>query len=294
MKVSGAFGEPSAAMTLRGLRQTLVEYGLVFHWALVGGAMVALGCWRRWPPRSLEWAAFTLAPLALLNVVKYVRGASDNESIRSSIDTTFTLVPYLALASALALVAAAAPHAGSRRLRAAQWLLACYVGYFAATSAAGTVVVAGWPHVAYEYAFNAQIAAALRAIPTAGSVIVTNDTRYPAAHFPERDQQLQIPAVFGHRSYFVDGVNDQFPVSAARRRRQARLREETWSPELDALARSEGWTHLLIRLDAPHAAHVPLRRLFLASEYAVYAFEGGAPGGGSVGANGIRIGAPER
>ncbi|MGH9347056.1 MAG: hypothetical protein ACRD26_07295, partial [Vicinamibacterales bacterium] len=211
-KIRGALGEPSLPLVMRGLRITALEYAANLHW-LVFAAMTLLVAGRERVPRHWpEWLALVTAPLVLINIVKYTRGGLDDESIRSSIDTTFTLVPYLVLSGALA-VAAAAARVDGRRRGALVALFTAYMGYFAVTDASAVLALTRAPQVGYEYASNAAIAEALSHVPAGRAVIATNDTRYrPSSPV---DRQLQIPSIFGHRAYFVDGVNDRFDVTGA-------------------------------------------------------------------------------
>ena len=271
-KIAGAFAEPYLAATLYSLRAIATEYATSFHWLLAAAAAALLAGRRRTSPYAAEWIAMAAAPVVFMNVFKYVRGPVDNESIRSSIYTTFTLVPYIVLAAAIAYVATRAPGLSAVRRRALPVLAGAYVGYFACTNVSAMVTLLTAPAVGYEHADNRAIAEALRAIPRDTAMVVTNDTRYPATDFAARDLQMQIPAIFGHRAYFVDGVNDRFDVAAARREKQERLREPAWDAGLTALAAAERWTHLLIRRDYPHPGDIPLALVFRNDVYAVYRF----------------------
>jgi hypothetical protein len=275
MKVNGAFGEATLALTLRGLRIMTMEYAVGLHWLIVSIVAIAIAGWRR-TPRWPEWCAFALAPLVFMNVFKYVRGPIDNESIRSSIDVTFTLVPYLVLAASLALVARTLEQASNSRRRFVYAIFTAYIAFFVATNMSTVVALRAVPAVGYERADNASIVAALAAIPVDRALIVTNDTRYPATNFAAHDLQMQIPGIFGHHAYFVDAVNDRFEDSEARRAKQEMLRERIWQPQLLQVAKAEGWTHLLIRRDYPHAEPIPLRLVFENADYQVFAFQSGS------------------
>jgi hypothetical protein len=128
------------------------------------------------------------------------------------------------------------------------------------------------PTVGYEFVANRELAAALQHIPVDGSLLVTNDTRFPANGFVAEDMQLQLPALFGHHAYFVDAVNDKFDAATERRRRQSILRRDSWNSEAVALARSEGWTHFVVRRDYVHPRTIPLPLVFENREYAIYTF----------------------
>jgi hypothetical protein len=53
----------------------------------------------------------------------------------------------------------------------------------------------------HEYVNDTPLAECLRKIPVAGTLLVTNDLRYPANNFWRSMMQMQIPGIFGHRMY---------------------------------------------------------------------------------------------
>jgi hypothetical protein len=55
-----------------------------------------------------------------------------------------------------------------------------------------------------DFVDNRSLAEALAVIPTHGTIIVTNDLRYPAGNFTRDDRQMQIPALFGHQAFAVN------------------------------------------------------------------------------------------
>lgn len=135
----------------------------------------------------------------------------------------------------------------------------------------GAWVMAVAPAFAHEYADNRAIAVALGAVPVAGSVVATNDLRYPAGG---RDlRQFQIPAIWGHQAFAVPGY-DRYPGWEDRVLLQWTLREsQAPCSGLRALA-AAGVTHLLIHKAAPHAATLPLAKVHDDERYAVYRFDG--------------------
>ncbi|MBM3779584.1 MAG: hypothetical protein FJW23_15325 [Acidimicrobiia bacterium] len=133
-------------------------------------------------------------------------------------------------------------------------------------------VVVSKPDNAHEFADNRAIGAALAAVPVSGTLVVTNDLRYPADGFRRENRQMQIPALFGHQAFAVNYFYEAYPFSRTRQELQALLEADVWSGEIDAAAREHGWTHLLIRKDYPHPRPIPLERVFDGDEYAVYRF----------------------
>lgn len=129
------------------------------------------------------------------------------------------------------------------------------------------------PELGHEYVDNRPIAEALAKIPLSGSVIVTNDLRYPANDFKRDQRQMQIPALFGHQAYAVNISFEPYPDSGKRIEEQKNFAEPDWKPGLVDIARDRGWTHLLVHKLAPHPKEIPLDKLFENERYAVYGFE---------------------
>ena len=128
------------------------------------------------------------------------------------------------------------------------------------------------PERGHEFADNRVIAEALAAIPVGGTIVVTNDLRYPADNFNRDDRQMQIPALWGHQAFAVNYRYETFAFSADRRQLQALLASEKWSVAIEEAARMHGWTHLLIHKPYVHPAGIPLTRIFENDRYAVYRF----------------------
>jgi hypothetical protein len=126
------------------------------------------------------------------------------------------------------------------------------------------------PESGHEFADNRSIAQALAAIPTRGSIIVTNDLRYPTDHFGRDDRQIQIPALFGHQAFSVDFAGE--PIED-RRELQRLLQRPEWSDAISTAARQYHWTHLLIRKDYVHPSAIPLTRIFENDSYIVYSVQ---------------------
>jgi len=125
------------------------------------------------------------------------------------------------------------------------------------------------PESGHEFADNRTIAQALAAIPIRGSVIVTNDLRYPTDNFGRDDRQIQIPALFGHQAFSVDFAGE--PIED-RRDLQRLLQRPEWSDAISKAARQYHWTHLLIRKDYVHPGPIPLMPIFENDSYVVYRF----------------------
>jgi hypothetical protein len=128
------------------------------------------------------------------------------------------------------------------------------------------------PQDGHEFVDNRPLAEALAAIPTDGTVIVTNDLRYPAQNFTRDERQMQIPALFGHQAFAANYAYEVVPFAKERRELQKLLQQPHWSDAIPAAARTHHWTHLLIRKDYPHPAPLPTEPLFENGFYAVFRF----------------------
>jgi len=129
------------------------------------------------------------------------------------------------------------------------------------------------PELGHEYVDNRQIAEALAKIPVEGSVIATNDLRYPANDFRRDQRQMQIPAIFGHQAFAANTSFEPYPEAAERVALQMKLQAPLWDPRILLAARKAGWTHILIHKLAPYPQDIPLRMIFENERYAVYAIE---------------------
>ena len=129
------------------------------------------------------------------------------------------------------------------------------------------------PEAGHEYADNRSIGEALAKIPLSGTVIVTNDLRYPANDFARDNRQMQIPALFGHQAYAANTRYELYPDSGRRVAVQERFAAPVWDPALSSIARQEGWTHLLVHKGAPHPQAIPLNRAFENQHYIIYEFD---------------------
>jgi hypothetical protein len=224
-------------------------------------------------PSTIPLLLLAVAPLIVVNTTQAVDireggGGSPTD------DWLQILSPFAVLFHAFVLAFASRRWAALRRP-----VRSVYVGLLA-LAVLPVVWVAGRyslvlvlaPERGHEFADNRVIAEALAAIPVERTVVVTNDLRYPADNFNRDNRQMQIPAVWGHQAFAVNYRYETFVFSEDRRKIQALLASEEWSPELEDLARMHGWTHLLIHKPYVHPKGIPLARIFESDRYAVYQF----------------------
>jgi hypothetical protein len=136
-------------------------------------------------------------------------------------------------------------------------------------------VVLERPQQGHEYADNRAVANALLHIPLDGTLLVTNDLRYPANRYLRDNRQLQLAGVFGHPNLASNleygGVRKEDTLRYARLVKL--FRAPNWpAGEIGILQKNVGITHLLIHKSYPHATDIPLTRVYENDEYAVYQF----------------------
>ena len=107
-----------------------------------------------------------------------------------------------------------------------------------------------------------------------GSVIATNDLRYPANEFKRDLRQMQISAIFGHQAYASNVRYEPFPGAVQRVDNQRLLRTGVWGAGHEAMADEENWTHVLIHKLAPAISEIPGRTVFESPRYRVYELPG--------------------
>ena len=135
---------------------------------------------------------------------------------------------------------------------------------------AGVLITA--PARAHEFVDNHPLAEALAVIPTRGTIIVTNDLRYPTDGFDRENLQMQIPVLFGHQAFAVNYMYEAYAFTRERMEPQLLLEAEKWTDAIKQAARTYGWTHLVIRNDYVHPDPIPLEQIFDNGLYSVFRF----------------------
>lgn len=139
------------------------------------------------------------------------------------------------------------------------------------------------PENGYEYVDNGPIAEVLSQVPVNGTLLVTNDLRYPANDYARDNRQFQLSALYGHKAFNAEMVYSkmlQTSTEGSRRlyedKQQARrvFKQDTWDAETTAeLVSRYPITHFLVHRSYPHPDAIPLRVVARNSEYKVYAFK---------------------
>jgi len=131
------------------------------------------------------------------------------------------------------------------------------------------------PAKGHEFADNRSVADALLHIPVDGTLLATNDLRYPADRYIRDNRQLQLAGIFGHRNLASNleygGISK---VDALQYSKLVRLFQAAIWPaaEIAIVREKTGITHLLIHKPYAHANDIPLQRLYENDAYAVYRF----------------------
>jgi hypothetical protein len=218
---------------------------------------------------SIPLLLMAVAPLLVINMTRLVHVGNGGEGAGLDWVQIPRSVPFLVHAFALSLAGTRWRQLGRPR-RLAFFLAAAVV--------IAPVVIAAEhyssrllrvPESGHEFVDNRTIAEALQTIPTEGSIIVTNDLRYPADNFGRDDRQMQIPALFGHQAF---SANFSYEPVEDRRELQQLLQRPEWTDAISTSARRHHWTHLVIRKDYVHPSPIPLKRIFENDSYAVYQF----------------------
>lgn len=223
--------------------------------------------------QSTPLLLFGIAPFVVVNATRQIDmrpggGGPDSDWLQ-----VLHPVPFLLHAFALSLASRRWAGLGLYRRGALLVVLLLVILPAAAAAAAYSLQVLRDRESGYEFVDNHVLAEALAVIPTSGTLIVTNDLRYPAQGFTRDNRQMQIPAIFGHQAFAVNYAYEIYPFSRERRRLQDLLQTPEWSEAIAEAAGRYRWTHLVIRKDYVHPAPIPLERIFENRSYAVYRFQ---------------------
>jgi hypothetical protein len=285
---ASAFAVTAAAFFLIGFENNFqVEMAPFFHlqqmidrneipglildvaWMLLPAAIVMTA---RPPDRDLRSVPLLLMAAAPIIVVNVTRLDNTRAGGGGTGDDWFQIlhaVPFLAHAFVLSIASRRWNQLGRLRRAAFVTVLALTVAPVIATAADYSVLLLREPESGNDFVDNRSLAGALAAIPTQGTVIVTNDLRYPAGNFTRDYRQMQIPALFGHQAFAVNYAHE---AVEERRELQELLQESEWSDRIADAARTNGWTHFLVRVDYRHPESIPLETVFMNRDYRVYSF----------------------
>jgi hypothetical protein len=219
--------------------------------------------------RSAPWLLMSIAPLLLVNLSRLDNTRAGGGGSGDDWLQILHAVPFLLHAFALSLAARRWSQLG--RARRVAFLVVTALTIVPVALAAGrySTNLVRDPRSGTDFVDNRALAGALAEIPTRGTVVVTNDLRYPAGNFTRDYRQMQIPALFGHQAFAVNYAHE---AVEERRELQQLLQQPQWSDAIVDAAREHHWTHLVIRKDYAHPDRIPLKRIFENEQYAVFGF----------------------
>ncbi|HVJ33098.1 MAG TPA: hypothetical protein VND94_08270 [Terriglobia bacterium] len=235
------------------------------------GVILTLFFWRRVAVQAKIWVLVSLLLLLAVNLTAliYANQVDPNFNwFRLAAATPMLLAGFVALA-----IAQTWPHLN----RYGQVIVAVLVA-IATIIPIGripmvAVQVAAKPDRGDDVTETSALAEAMRSIPVAGSVVVTNDLRYPVIDYRYTLKNPLISALFGHQCYFCNGDGEADLPGADQRLAEVRqLAAPAWSDAIADLASRNHWTHFLVHKNWPHPATMPLKLVFENDQYAVYAF----------------------
>ena len=219
--------------------------------------------------RSIPILLLGVAPLLVVNATRMDNTRAGGGGTGDDWFQILHAVPFLMHAFAISVVSRRWQRLGLRRRGAVLLALALVVAPVTIAAAHYSLRLLREPESGNDFVDNRALASALAAIPTSGTVVVTNDLRYPAGHFTRDYRQMQIPALFGHQAFAVNYAHE---AVEERRELQLLLQQSAWTNAIPDAARMYGWTHLLIRRDYMHPDPIPLEQVFENEAYAVFRF----------------------
>ena len=245
--------------------------GMTFDvlWLLLPAA-IALSAGIRDPERrSAPLLLIGLAPLIVVNATRMDNTGPGGGGTGDDWFQMLHAVPFVLHAFVLSL--------GSRRWlklgrvrRAAFLVVTAMIAWPVAAAAAHySLLIVRDPPSGNDFVDNRTLGEALAKVPVGGTMLVTNDLRYPAGNFTRDDRQMQIPALFGHQAFAVNYAHE---AVEERRPLQELLQQPEWSEAILEAAAQHRWTHFIVRKDYAHPESIPLEQIFENDVYAVYRF----------------------
>ena len=246
---------------------------------LVLPALLLVGARTNRPEWQTSFLLMAIAPVILVNVTRLVHVAETGGGAGDDWMQILHSTPFMLHALALTIIGSQWNRLGGSRRTVVLLALLSVVAPVVVAAGRYSYLLVRNPENGHEFADNRPLGEALARIPTHGSVIVTNDLRYPAQNFSRDERQMQIPALLGHQAFAANYAYEVVPAARERRELQQLLQRSEWTDAIDRAARANGWTHFVVRKDYPHPAPVPLERIYENQAYAVFRFRDAAAGG---------------
>jgi hypothetical protein len=245
--------------------------GMTFDllWLLLPAA-IALSAGIRDPDRrSTPLLLIGLAPLIVVNATRMDNTRPGGGGTGDDWFQMLHAVPFVLHAFVLSVGSCRWVQMGTRRRAAFLVVTALIAWPVAAAAAHYSMRIIRDPQSGNDFVDNRSLGEALSKIPTTGTMVVTNDLRYPAGNFTRDYRQMQIPALFGHQAFAVNYAHE---AVEERRPLQELLQQPAWSDAILEAAAQNRWTHFLVRKDYAHPEPIPLTLVFENDVYAVYRF----------------------
>ena len=219
--------------------------------------------------RSAPLLWLVIAPLIVVNVTRMDNTRPGGGGTGDDWFQMLHTVPFFIHAFTLSVASRRWHQFGRRRRTAFLLILAFTIGPVVVAAAHYSVRLLRDPESGNDFVDNRPLADALAVVPTRGTIIVTNDLRYPAGNFTRDYRQMQIPALFGHQAFAVNYAHE---AVEERRPLQQLLQQPAWSDAILEAALQYKWTHFLVRKDYVHPEPIPLRMVFENESYTVFQF----------------------
>jgi hypothetical protein len=219
--------------------------------------------------RSAPFLWLAIAPLIVVNATRMDNTGPGGGGTGDDWFQMLHGVPFFIHAFALSLAGRRWTQLGPSRRAAFALIAALTIGPVAVAAAHYSVLILRSPESGNDFVDNRSLAEALAVVPVRGTVIVTNDLRYPAGNFTRDYRQMQIPALFGHQAFAVNYAHE---AVEERRPLQEMLQQPAWSDAILEAALKYRWTHFLVRRDYAHPDPIPLKMIFENGSYAVFQF----------------------
>jgi len=250
-------------------RGNLVWTGLDVFWLLLPAIIVLSAGIGDPDRRSTGFLLMGIAPLIVVNATRLDSIVLGGGGTGDDWFQTLHAVPFLLHAFVLSIVGCRWSQLGHGRRTAVLLAMVLAIAPVTVAAARYSLQLLEHPESGNDFVDNRSLAAALAVVPTTGTIVVTNDLRYPAGNFTRDYRQMQIPALFGHQAFAVNYAHE---AVEERRGLQQLLQRAEWSGAIVDASRKYGWTHLLIRKDYVHPTPIPLERIFENESYEVFRF----------------------
>ncbi len=252
-------------------RGRLVWFFVDIAWLLVPGLLL----WRSsWPSSERSRVALLILAITPLVIVNATRGLDMRPGKGYDEDwLQIVLVsPMLMHAVVLLIAEWGWPTVSTVRKSVFVVLAAAAIVPQAVAAAYYSKVLIETPEKGHEFVDNHALGEALRSVPVEGSLLVTNDLRYPAAEFARPNRQMQFPALFGHQAFAINYAYEVYDFSAERMQLQQLLEAPEWTEAIDEAAKRYRWTHFVVHKNYAHPEHIPLMKIYDGKDYAVFRF----------------------